>query len=99
MEKGSSIEERFQDAPNQRSLGIPLSPEQHDRFLTPSRHKFGNPAPLGLIAFILVQAPTAFIQMGWGGSSAAANTVLIGPYYLLGGLALIISGVMEWVGR
>ncbi|KAJ4481134.1 GPR1/FUN34/yaaH family-domain-containing protein [Lentinula aciculospora] len=35
--------------------------------------------------------------MGWGGSTTAANAVLTGPYYLLGGLALVISGVMEWI--
>ncbi|KAF9074627.1 GPR1/FUN34/yaaH family-domain-containing protein [Rhodocollybia butyracea] len=99
-EKGYNIEERLEET-QQRAPIIQTSPEQYERFLLASNrqkaHKFGNPAPLGLIAFILVQAPTAFIQMGWGGSSAAANAVLIGPYYLLGGLALIISGVMEWV--
>ncbi|KAJ3754154.1 GPR1/FUN34/yaaH family-domain-containing protein [Lentinula raphanica] len=87
---------------------IQLTSEQFERLLlTPQAnirtqssvgvHKFGNPTPLGLIAFLLVQAPTACIQLGWGGSNAAANAVLIGPYYLLGGLGLIISGVMEWV--
>ncbi|KAJ3838039.1 GPR1/FUN34/yaaH family-domain-containing protein [Lentinula raphanica] len=89
---------------------IQLTSEQFERLLlTPQAnirtqssvgvhgHKFGNPTPLGLIAFLLVQAPTACIQLGWGGSNAVANAVLIGPYYLLGGLGLIISGVMEWV--
>ncbi|KAJ3789396.1 GPR1/FUN34/yaaH family-domain-containing protein [Lentinula aff. detonsa] len=100
-----SIEQREFSGPSP----VQLTTEQFDRlFLTPRTDmsdrssagvqlKFGNPTPLGLIAFLLVQAPTAFIQMGWGGSTAAANAVLIGPYYLLGGLGLVLSGVMEWI--
>ncbi|KAJ3825335.1 GPR1/FUN34/yaaH family-domain-containing protein [Lentinula raphanica] len=87
---------------------VQLTSEQFDRLLHTSQtntnshssvgvHRFGNATPLVLITFLLVEAPTAFIQMGWGGSNATANAVLIGPYYLLGGLGLIISGVMEWI--
>lgn len=87
--------------PSDQRYPVQLTSEQYDRLFRspPYRpvHKLGNPNALGVITFILVQAPTAFIQMGWGSTTAAANGVLFGPYYMLGGLGLIISGVMEWV--
>lgn len=87
--------------PSDQRYPVQLTSEQYDRlFRSPPYRpvqKLGNPNALGVITFILVQAPTAFIQMGWGSTTAAANGVLFGPYYMLGGLGLIISGVMEWV--
>ncbi|KAF8824386.1 GPR1/FUN34/yaaH family-domain-containing protein [Lentinula edodes] len=105
IEKGSIEQQGVTGRPP-----IQLTPEQFERlFLAPHPdtgnssayrlgvQRFGNPTPLAMIAFLLVQAPTACIQMGWGGSTTAANAVLTGPYYLLGGLGLVISGVMEWI--
>ncbi|KAF5391959.1 hypothetical protein D9757_003267 [Collybiopsis confluens] len=71
--------------------------EQYERLLLNASPKVGNPTPLALISFIMVLAPTAFVQMGWGSSSLASSPVFVGSYYLLGGLALIIAGVMEWI--
>lgn len=101
LEKAFIQDNAISDPPDQRSP-VQLTSQQYERLLRsptyrPLAKNLGNPSPLGIITFILVQAPTAFIQMGWGKTTVAANTVLFGPYYMLGGLGLIIAGVMEWV--
>lgn len=93
---------------SEHSSPVQYTPEQYERlFLTPGDRaprrkfapKFGNPTPLGVVSFLLVIAPTAFINMGLDGSTAAAAITLVGPYYVLGGLAQIIAGIMEWVSQ
>ncbi|KAE9402048.1 hypothetical protein BT96DRAFT_817036 [Gymnopus androsaceus JB14] len=101
LEKASIEEIEVSKRSDQRSP-IQLTSEQYERLLRypayiPLAKNLGNPTPLGMITFILVQAPTAFIQMGWGNTTVAANTALFGTYYMVGGLGLIIAGVMEWL--
>lgn len=101
LEKASIEEIEVSKRSDQRSP-IQLTSEQYERLLRypayiPLAKNLGNPTPLGMITFILVQAPSAFIQMGWGNTTVGANTALFGTYYMVGGLGLIIAGVMEWV--
>ncbi|KAE9400890.1 hypothetical protein BT96DRAFT_818664 [Gymnopus androsaceus JB14] len=91
---------------SEQSRPVQYTPEQYERlFLTPGgraplgniARKFGNPTPIGVICFLLVVAPTAFVHMGWGGVTPAAVTALVGPYYMLGGMAQFVAGIMEWI--
>ncbi|KIK64931.1 hypothetical protein GYMLUDRAFT_240281 [Collybiopsis luxurians FD-317 M1] len=99
LEKGSTeLIENATSTPEPRS-SILLPRAEYERLLSASNwtRKVGNPTPLGLISFVMVLAPTAFVQMGWASSSLASSPVFVGPYYLLGGLSLIIAGIMEWI--
>ncbi|KAG7096556.1 hypothetical protein E1B28_003978 [Marasmius oreades] len=60
-------------------------------------HQFGNPTPLGIIAFCLCLLPTSCILMNWGTADATSLIALIGPFYYLGGVCMIITGIMEWI--
>ncbi|THV02728.1 hypothetical protein K435DRAFT_852578 [Dendrothele bispora CBS 962.96] len=59
-------------------------------------YRFGNPTPLPVLANILVLSPTACYLMGWGGSDVTSMITLVGPFYFIGGLGMVIGGVMEW---
>ncbi|KAK7056849.1 hypothetical protein VNI00_002566 [Paramarasmius palmivorus] len=86
---------------------IQLTREQYERlFLEPGgrapaistlSQRFGNPTPLAIVAFTLVLAPTATCLLEWGKASSASLASIVGPFYFLGGMALVISGVMEWI--
>ncbi|KAF5351298.1 hypothetical protein D9758_008000 [Tetrapyrgos nigripes] len=84
---------------------IQLSPEQYEQlFLQPRDRapssltiRFGNPTAIGIISHLLSLTPTAAYLMRWGGADATSLVTMVGPYYFIGGLGLVLSGVMEWV--
>ncbi|ORY77014.1 transcriptional activator of ethanol catabolism AlcS [Protomyces lactucae-debilis] len=85
-----------------RTGSLTLTPEMFERlYLSPKngssngyRKIWGNPTPLGLVGFLLALMPLSCTQMGWRGAGAA--TVLVGPFISLGGMAMIISGLLEF---
>ncbi|KAF9266271.1 hypothetical protein L218DRAFT_971644 [Marasmius fiardii PR-910] len=85
---------------------IQLTREQYGRlFLEPggmdptgdSSQRFGNPTPLAVVSFLLALAPTACCLMGWGSADATSLVSIIGTFYFVGGLGMVIGGVMEWI--
>ncbi|THV06387.1 hypothetical protein K435DRAFT_773336 [Dendrothele bispora CBS 962.96] len=98
IEKGSST--HFDRPP------IQLTPEQYEKlFLQPGgraptgtlSYRFGNPTPLAVLCYLLLLTPTACYLMGWGGSDPTSMVTLVGPFYFLGGVGMVVSGVMEWI--
>jgi len=104
VEKGSF---HHQDHDDIRRSPIQFTPEQYERlFLQPGgrapsagnlAQTFGNPTPLAIMSHLLVLTPTACFLMGWGGANATSLVSIVGAYYLVGGLGLVIAGVMEWI--
>ncbi|KIY48605.1 transcriptional activator of ethanol catabolism AlcS [Fistulina hepatica ATCC 64428] len=103
VEKGTSA---HRESGPQVTTTVHLTPEQYERlFLQPGTgptkgnlvNIVGNPTPLAIMSHLLVLTPTSCYLMGWGGSTSASFTALVGPYYLIGGLGLILGGIMEWI--
>ncbi|KAF9268345.1 hypothetical protein L218DRAFT_853866 [Marasmius fiardii PR-910] len=106
LEKGITVHES--GSSGKRSGEVhELTREQYERlFLEPGgraptvgklSHQFGNPTPLAIIAFCLCLLPTACVLLQWGTADTSSLIALIGPFYYLGGLCMIISGIMEWI--
>jgi hypothetical protein len=87
---------------------ITLTPEQYERlFFQPQgardekardfAKRFGNPTPAGLVSFLLVLTPTAWCLMQINETTTASLTVLVGPYFFIGGMSLWAAGILEWV--
>ena len=82
---------------------IMLTREQYARLFlepggrAPAVQKFANPTPLAVVCFLLCLAPTSCILLGWGQADPSSLVGVIGPFYFIGGLGMIISGAMEWV--
>ncbi|KAL0580528.1 hypothetical protein V5O48_001515 [Marasmius crinis-equi] len=100
VEQGIHIEHTNQvpDGP------IMLSREQYARLFiepggrAPAVQKFANPTPLAIISFLLCLAPTSCILLGWGSADPGTSLVsIIGAFYFIGGLGMVVSAVMEWV--
>jgi succinate-acetate transporter protein len=85
-----------------RTGSLTLSPEMFERlYLSPKtetsnnyRKIWGNPTPLALVGFLLALMPLSCTQMQWRGAGAA--TVLVGPFAFMGGMALVLSGILEF---
>ncbi|KAI3602207.1 hypothetical protein WG66_002505 [Moniliophthora roreri] len=102
-EKGAGLVEHHEHT----GSTIQLTRSQYERlFLEPGgrappistlSQRFGNPTPLAVVAFTLVLTPVASCFLKMGKADASSITALVGPFYFLGGLALVISGVMEWI--
>ncbi|CDR88535.1 related to ATO3-plasma membrane protein with possible role in export of ammonia [Sporisorium scitamineum] len=90
-----------------RQISVTLTPQQFEElYLQPSiksRNQmslvktFGNPTSFGIVSFLLTLTPTSCCLMGWRGASSNSLLALIGAYYFMGGMAMIISGLLEWV--
>lgn len=59
--------------------------------------RFGSPTVLGVISYLMVLTPTACFFMEWAGTGPSSLITIIGDFYFLGGLGMVIAGVMEWV--
>lgn len=59
--------------------------------------RFGSPTVLGIISYLMVLTPTACFFMEWAGTGPSSLITIIGDFYFLGGLGMVIAGVMEWV--
>ena len=88
-----------------RQMTMQLSNDQYERlFFQPSAPKgdlakrLGNPTLLGLLGFLIPYTSTMLIL--WGARGAVPPTSLIGlsgDYYFLGGIAMVIAGLAEFV--
>lgn len=58
------------------------------------RKAFGNPTPIAIVGFLLALTPLSCVLMGWRG--AAGTQVLLGSYYYMGGMCMVIGGVLEF---
>ncbi|CCG81050.1 putative Plasma membrane ammonium transporter [Taphrina deformans PYCC 5710] len=84
------------------TTGMTLTPEMFERmYLNPKnnvagslRKTFGNPTPLAIVGFLLSLTPLSCILMGF--RSAAGPAVLLGSYYYMGGMCMVIGGVLEF---
>ncbi|KAK7043999.1 hypothetical protein VNI00_008167 [Paramarasmius palmivorus] len=102
-EKGAATVEHQEHA----GSTVQLTRSQYERlFLEPGgrappvstlSQRFGNPTPLAVVAFTLVLAPVACCFLKMGKADATSIAALVGPFYFLGGTAMVISGVMEWI--
>ncbi|SJX63556.1 related to ATO3-plasma membrane protein with possible role in export of ammonia [Sporisorium reilianum f. sp. reilianum] len=90
-----------------RQLSVTLTPQQFEElYLQPSIKSrsqmglvkaFGNPTPLGIVSFLLTLMPTSCCLMGWRGASSNSLLALIGAFYFMGGTAMVLAGVLEWI--
>ncbi|SNX84916.1 related to ATO3 - plasma membrane protein with possible role in export of ammonia [Melanopsichium pennsylvanicum] len=90
-----------------RQISVTLTPQQFEElYLQPSVKSrgqmslvktFGNPTALGIVSFLLTFAPTSCCLMGWRGASSNSLLALIGAYYFMGGMALYVAGLLEFV--
>ncbi|KAL8292395.1 hypothetical protein RQP46_001007 [Phenoliferia psychrophenolica] len=93
----------YQGADIQRTVS--LSPEQFEKlFLTAgakptgdARHRFGNPAPLGLISFAFSSTTACMVLMGFHGSNPLALVALTGMSYYIGFFGMALGGIFEFI--
>ncbi|KAK4049984.1 hypothetical protein OIV83_003808 [Microbotryomycetes sp. JL201] len=106
LESGHSAAQANAGAPLGRQISIQLSNEQYERLFLQTggqggkgdlSQRLGNPTPLGIASFLLCFTPFACNLMGWGNVTSAANSMIIGAFYFIGGVGSLLAGVMEWV--
>ncbi|KAL1957268.1 hypothetical protein VTO42DRAFT_6174 [Malbranchea cinnamomea] len=60
------------------------------------RKKFGNPAPIALIGFLLAGMPLSCDLMGWRGTGGEKGA--LGPVFILtAGLVQVLAAIGEWI--
>ncbi|KAJ8087011.1 hypothetical protein AAF712_002585 [Marasmius tenuissimus] len=100
IEQGVHIENANPQVPDGP---IMLSREQYARLFlepggrAPTVQKFANPTPFCVICFLLSLAPTSCILLAWGEADTSSLVSIVGPFYFIGGLGMIIGGAMEWI--
>ena len=57
----------------------------------------GNPTALGIVSFVLTFTPTSCCLMGWRGATTNSLLALIGSFYFMGGMALYVAGILEFI--
>ncbi|KIS68742.1 uncharacterized protein UMAG_03310 [Mycosarcoma maydis] len=90
-----------------RQISVTLTPQQFEElYLQPSIKSrsqmglvktFGNPTSFGIVSFLLTLMPTSCCLMGWRGATSNSLLALIGAFYFMGGMAMIIAGLLEFV--
>lgn len=89
-----------------RQISIQLTQEQFERlYLEPGGRKskgdlakrFANPTPLGIASFLLALTPFSCYLMGWAGTTSAAAATLVGSFYFMAGLGLMVAAILEWI--
>ncbi|KAJ9621877.1 hypothetical protein H2203_006757 [Taxawa tesnikishii (nom. ined.)] len=90
--------------PLSRQMTISISPEQYERLFfqpTPARgdlaKRLGNPTLLGLCGFLIPFQTTMFCCLGWQGASVPSTVAISGTYYFLGGIAMNVAGICEFI--
>jgi len=93
-------------SPIGRQISVTLTPEQFEQlYLQPGgvggkgdlSKRFGNPTPLGIAGFLLSLTPLSIYLMNFGQTTATSATAIIGAFYALGGVCMILAGLLEWV--
>ncbi|TVY80807.1 Protein alcS [Lachnellula suecica] len=87
-----------------RQMTVQLSSEQYERlFLQPQAAKgdlakrLGNPTLLGLIGFLIPLSTTVFCLLQFQGSSTASLTSISGSTYFIGGIAMNVASIAEFI--
>ncbi|KAI9658887.1 MAG: hypothetical protein M1821_001847 [Bathelium mastoideum] len=88
-----------------RQVTVQMSAEQYERLFfqpTPPRgdlaKRLGNPTLLGVLGFLIPYTTTMMVLMEWRGTdSATSGTGLSGTYFFLGGIAMNIAGICEFI--
>ncbi|EKJ73152.1 hypothetical protein FPSE_06765 [Fusarium pseudograminearum CS3096] len=89
----------------QPAMSIPLSPEMFEQlYLQPQnrvkgdlRKTFGNPTPVALAGFLLCTTPASMALLNWQGAGGFAAAAVVGVYFGIGGLLLVLGGLGEWI--
>lgn len=58
--------------------------------------RFPDPTALGIIGYITCFTPLTMYLMSFGSTSYLSSTVSVGPFFMLGGVCLMIAGLMDW---
>lgn len=58
------------------------------------RKTFANPTPLAIVGFLLALTPLSCVLMGWRGAGSPA--ILLGGFYTMGGLCMLLGGLLEF---
>jgi len=85
-------------------MTLQLDADQYERlFFQPSQAKgdlarrLGNPTLLGILGFNIPFTATVFCLLQYQGSSVMSLTAISGSYYFMGGIALNIAGLAEFI--
>ncbi|KAJ9616124.1 hypothetical protein H2204_014068 [Knufia peltigerae] len=82
---------------------VSMSPELFEKlYLTPkipragdNIKRFANPTPLGFAGFVIADMTFAMVLMGWGGASGL--TPVVGIFFFVGPILLLLACVFEWI--
>lgn len=87
-----------------RQLTVQISPEQYEKlYYQPTQAKgdlakrLGNPTLLGVCGFLIPFQTTMFCILGWRGASVASLVEVSGAFYFLGGIAMVLAGIAEFI--
>lgn len=87
-----------------RSMTLSLSPDQYERlFFQPSAGKgdlakrLGNPTILGVLGFLIPYTCVIFSILDFQGSSPGSITSVSGTFLFLGGIAMNLAGIFEFI--
>jgi len=87
-----------------RSMTVTLSPEQYERlYFQPTEAKgdlakrLGNPTLLGVLGFLIPFSSTMFCLLQFKGSDSTSLASVSGSFYFLGGIAMNIAGICEFI--
>lgn len=111
MSSGDSIHEKMEMHPStghmeslSRQITMQISPEQYEKlYYQPTAAKgdlakrLGNPTLLGVCGFLIPFQTTVFCILGWRGAGVASLVEVSGAFYFLGGIAMVIAGICEFI--
>lgn len=87
-----------------RQITMQLSSDQYERlFFQPTGAKgdlakrLGNPTLLGVLGFLIPYTSTIFCLLQFKGSDSTSTVSVSGSYYFLGGIAMNIAGICEFI--
>jgi len=87
-----------------RQMTLQLSPDQYEKLFfqpTPARgdlaKRFGNPTFLGVMGFLIPFTTTVLCLLDFRGASSNSLTGISGTYYFLGGIAMNLAGIGEFI--
>ncbi|MCJ1305555.1 hypothetical protein MMC08_008369 [Hypocenomyce scalaris] len=90
--------------PLSRQVTVQMSPEQYERVFfqpTPARgdlaRRLGNPTLLGVLGFLIPFNTTILCLLQLRGSGPSSFTGVSGAYYFLGGIAMNLAGIGEFI--
>ncbi|KAI0844612.1 GPR1/FUN34/yaaH family-domain-containing protein [Daldinia vernicosa] len=88
---------------NRSDTTVTMPPELFEKlYLTPKvpqvgdyNKRFANPTPLGIVGFVISTFTFSMTLMGWGGAQGA--TPVVGIFFFVGPILLLVSMVFEWI--